>query len=492
MRKATAACQSTAPVLGLSTRKFDVSSNTRVIPAGGLGLVAELVKATKLAESVNKIGLLSKNLPYYESDHILTLVYNLICGGTCIADSELLRSNQTYLDSLQATRLPGSSTLGDFLRRFDSEAVIRLMESINEARTKVWKQQPPEFFEEATIDGDSTIVPIEASCKEGVGTSYLGVIGYHPLILSLAQTNEPLFIVNRSGNANSPRGATHWFDESIKVCRAAGFRKITLRGDTAFSQVKQLDRWTEADVRCIFGIPMHSNLLEKAVSLPLDAWKPLDRLPKYTVKTSPRGRPWDFRKQLVNEREYPNQRLQAEWIAETRHSFYVRGNPYRVVFLKKDILKMKGQLPLLDEDKYFGFVTNDFDSPAEEIVRQAAKRCNQEKLIGELKHGVHAFKSPVNTLNGNWAYSVIASLAWSIKTWISMLVPADGRWADRRRAEQRDARRMEYKRFLTSFINIPAQIIKAARRVEIRFVGWSPHLPTIFRTLDRIAVCFRQ
>ena len=484
--------QSKEPVLSSSRCKFGLSSNNRVIPTGGLGLVTELVKELDMATPLNRLGLLERNLPYHESDHILTLVYNVICGGRCLADTELLRSNHTYLRALQAKRLPGSSTLGDFLRRFDEATVDKLMNATHQSRVKVWQQQPPEFFEEATIDGDSTVVPVDASCKEGIGTSYLGVIGYHPLVLSLAQTNEPLFIVNRPGNANSPRGATHWFDESIRICRSAGFRKITLRGDTAFSQTKELDRWTAEGIRCVFGIKLYASTLEKAVSLPQKAWKRLCRPSKYEVKTVARGRRRDHREELINERGYKNQKLRAEWVAESTHRFFGCSQDYRVIFLKKDIDRCEGQLPLLQEDKYFGLVTNDFESPAEEIVSQACKRANQENLIEQLKNEVGAFRNPVNTLEGNWAYSVIAALAWSLKTWISLLIPVGGRWKKRHKEEKADALRMEFKRFLTSFVNIPAQVIRAGRKIELRFVGWSPHLPTVFRTLQRISLCFRH
>ena len=76
---------------------------------------------------------------------------------------------------------------------------------------------------------------------------------YHPLLVSLANTGEPLFIVNRSGNRPSHEGAASYLDQAIKLCRRAGFEDILLRGDTDFSQVRHLDRWNVQGVRFVFG-----------------------------------------------------------------------------------------------------------------------------------------------------------------------------------------------------------------------------------------------
>ena len=103
--------------------------------------------------------------------------------------------------------------------------------AINETRVRVWRAQPPAFFEEAIIDADGTLAETTGQCKQGMDISYEGVWGYHPLMVSLANTQEPLYLINRSGNRPSSEGAAARFDQAATLCREAGFRRITFRGE---------------------------------------------------------------------------------------------------------------------------------------------------------------------------------------------------------------------------------------------------------------------
>ena len=123
----------------------------------------------------------------------------------------------------------------------------------------------------------------------------------------------------------------------------------------------------------------------------------------------------------------------------------------------------KGQELLFEEYRYFFYITNDCGRSAEEIVFLANDRCDQENLIEQLKNGVHAMRNPLDNLHSNWAYMVMASLAWTLKAWYGLMLPGPGRAAPRApsRRSGRSVLRMEFKAFVNSLIRLPCQIVRA-------------------------------
>jgi len=311
-------------------------------------------------------------------------------------------------------------------------------------------------------------------------------------MVSLANTGEPLYVVNRSGNRPSHEGAAEYFDKSIALCRRGGFRKITLRGDTDFTQTAQLDRWDDAgDVRFVFGLDAMPNLYEIAENLPPGAWKRLRRRPRYEVKTTPRARPANVKEQIVIEREFENIRLVDEHVAEFEYSPTLCKNTYRAVVVWKDLEVSKGQLKLFDDSKCFFYLTNDWETPAEEIVFEANARCDQENLIQQHKSGVRSLTAPVDNLVSNWAYMVTAGLAWSLKAWTALLLPESGRWKEKRSAEKRTLLRMDFATFRNAVIQMPAQIIRGGRRIVYRLLSWTRWQPVFFRLLKQLCLPLR-
>lgn len=474
-------------MLKASNIHYDVADRMRATNVGGIGVIHMLAHRTGLIDAIDdKLRLLKVHLPYHESDHVLNIAYNVLCGGTCLDDLELRRQDEVYLDALDARTIPDPTTAGDFCRRFETVAhVEQLMEAINEARLKVWRRQPDAFFDQARIDGDGSMVPTTGECKEGTDFSYKGDFGYHPLLISLANTGEPLFLDNRPGNRPSQEGAAARFDHAIALCRRGGFRRILLRGDTDFSQTAYLDGWDKDNVEFIFGIDAMPNLVTLAEQLSRSAWRKLDR-PKPQIKTKPRERPRNVREQVVIEREYKNLRLQGEDVATFD---YRPGNckrSYRVVVVRKDLSIESGQQRLFEEYRYFFYITNVRDEPLEQIVLQANQRCNQENLIDQLKNHVRALRAPVDNLMSNWAYMVMASLGWSLKAWLALWIQPTGRGRQDQQSRKGQLLGMEFKRFCDAMIRVPCQIIRGARRVTYRLLSWNDWQTTLLRLADAL------
>ena len=480
--------------MAASNIHYELSDRVRGLGSGGIGAMHLLARQTKLIDTIDaRLHVLKVHLPYHESDHVLNIAYNSLCGGTCLEDIELRRNDEVYLDALGAERIPDPTTAGDFCRRFAVANVVALMEGINEARLGVWAQQPDSnpagfaFFEEAILDMDGTIVPTLGECKEGMDLSYKGEWGYGPLLLSLASTGEPLYVVNRGANRPSHEGAAGWTDKCIALFKRAGFRRILLRGDTDFSQTKYLDRWDDAgNVRFIFGIDAMPNLKAIAEDLSEKQWKPLHRRAKYTVKTKPRQRPENVKERIVREREFQNIRLQSEQVAHFDYQPTACRKTYRMVVVRKNLSVEKGDEVLFDDIRYFFYITNDRVTPDDEIVFLANGRCNQENLIEQLKNGARALHAPVDTLVSNWAYMVMASLAWTLKAWYALLLPVTGRWKEKHQAEKQTVLRMEFKRFVNAFVRVPCQIVKKGRRIVYRLLAWNSWQGVFLRAFDAL------
>jgi len=484
LRPRTWTAQAT-PMYRARSIQYEHSDRVRGLASGGIGAMHRLAQHTGLVDAINeRLEVLKVHLPYHESDHVLGIAYNVLCGGTCLQDIERRRQDEVYLDALGAQRIPDPTTAGDFCRRFDEAAIETLQVAINATRVRVWRAQPAAFFDEAVIDADGTLAETTGACKQGMDISYEGVWGYHPLVVSLANTQEPLFLINRSGNRPSSEGAAERFDQARALCQEAGFRRITFRGDTDFSQTVHLDRWDTAGVRFVFGYDARANLIREADALPARAWRRLVRRPPDEVQTEPRQRPVNTKAATIVERAFKTLRLEAEAVAEFVYQPVACATPYRMVVVRKNISVEQGDQRLFDEIRYFFYLTNDRETSAAEVVCLANDRCNQENLIDQLKHGVGATRMPVDTLLSNGAYMVMAALAWTLKAWFALRLPETGRWAIRYAAEKRAVLRMEFKAFLHAFMLMPVQVVRTSRRLVFRLLAWNPWQAVFLRGFD--------
>jgi hypothetical protein len=188
------------PMFAARNIQYEIASRTRGIAHGGIGALHVLARQIGLIDAIDRrLDLLQFHRPFHESDHVLNFAYNSLCEGTCLQDIELRRNDEVFLDALGARRIPDPTTAGDFCRRFTSVDIDILQSTFNDVRRDVWKRQPDSFLDLATIDMDGTLVKTTGQCKQGMDIAYDGTWGYHPLVLSLAETGEVLWLVNRSG-----------------------------------------------------------------------------------------------------------------------------------------------------------------------------------------------------------------------------------------------------------------------------------------------------
>jgi len=477
------------PMLTARNIHYEIADRTRAISPGGIGAMHALAHELGLIEALDRrLHLLKIHLPYHESDHVLNIAYNALCGGTCLEDLELRRQDEAFLDALGARRIPDPTTAGDFCRRFSQASIQILFAVFDDIRLRVWARQPQAFFDEARIDMDGSVVETTGACKDGMDLAYDGRWGYHPLIVSLANTGEVLRLVNRSGNRPSHEGAAEQVDAVLRLCDRAGFRRVLLRGDSDFSQTAHLDRWSDDPrVYFVFGYDATPKMKACAEHLPARAWRPLSRPLRYQVQTEPRRRPENIKEAIVVAREFDNIRLRCEEVAEFNYRPTACRKEYRMIVVRKNLSVEKGERVLFDRVRYFFYLTNDWVAEPEEIVWSANDRCHQENVLAQLHNGVRALKAPVDNLESNWAYMVMTALAWNLKAWWALLLPErPGRWQQRHREEKQWLLGLEFKTFVNAFIHLPCQIIRTGRKLVYRLLSWSPYQRVFFRLVTAL------
>jgi len=477
------------PAFTAANVQYEIADRSRGMAHGGLGAIHLLARRIGLIDAIDQnLHLLLFHKPYHESDHVLNLAYNALCDGTCLQDLERRRQDEVYLDALGAQRIPDPTTAGDFCRRFKAADVHTLIDVFNQVRQRVWARQSAAFFDLARIDMDGTLVETLGECKRGMDIAYNGIWGYHPLVVSLANTGEVLSVVNRPGNRPSHEGAAAEVDRAARVCLEGGFRRVLLRGDNDFSQTKYLDSW-DADPRIqfIFGLDTTAARHVLADDLRAAAWQKLERPARYEVKTQPRQKPTRVKEQIVRQREFENKRLVSEDVAEMPYRPVACKKTYRMIVVRKNLSVEKGEVRLFDDYVYFFYLTNDRTSSAAALVFEANQRCNQENLHAQLKGGVRALTAPVDNLESNWAYMVMTALAWNLKAWFALWpTEGPGRHREGHRHEKETVLRMEFKTFVNAFVRMPCQIVRTGGRLIYRLLSWNPWQRVFFRTFAQL------
>jgi hypothetical protein len=464
-----------APMLTSGKINYEIGGNVEATPFGGLFAMHRLVTRLGLVKAIDaNLELLKMHLPYHESDHVFTLAYSVLTGGTRLEDVDRLRNDVPLMNGLGARLLPDPTTTGDFLRRFTETDIVALMDAINSVRPALWRGRGADLLGEvAYLDVDGTDVPTTGELKQGMDISYKGVWGYAPLLVTLANTREVLYLVNRPGNAPSHQDAATWIDRAIGLV-APHAKRVCVRGDTDFSLTANFDRWAQ-QVDFVLGMDNIAALRTRAEALDPSAWQRLQRPAPYENTTgTTRARRHNRKQQVVHERGYLNLRLNHEDVAEFIYRPGKCTRDYRVVVVRKNISRMKGEQALIDEIRYFFYVTT---YPARshtptQIVELANDRCDQENIHGQLKSGLAALHAPVDDLHSNWAYMLIAALAWNIKSWHAMMT--------HRKTDRHAFIRMEFKRFLHTVIRIPATVIVRARTIAVRLLAYTVNLDRCF------------
>lgn len=441
------------PRLQLSSEPSDTT------PYGGLALAAGLVRSLGIARDLDReLSLLSTHRPFHESDHVLTHVYNLYAGGSCIEDIADLQTSEPVRRILGANRIPDPTTAGDFLRRFDEGALRSLNHVIDRAQEKVWKRRyGKKKAARAIVDLDSCVRPVYGDQKEGTDFTYKGSFGYHPLVISMAGTLECLRLINRSGNEGSAAGSEAHLRELFPML-GRRFKQVIVRGDSAFAKQAIFDACDEAGHHFAVVSPQQRNFVSLFEAVPGARWKRYRQRSEISkCQGRPRRRRPNRRRERVLSRNKRNLQLKKQWIAELPYQPERSERPYRLIARYQEIEEHEqGELFKLTR---FRFILSNLPPSvsAEEVMDLTYQRCDQENLIEQLQNGVAAMRMPTGGMLSNAAFMTCARLAHNLKPWLAQIAlpPETMRW--------------EWKRFRRSFVYCAARVVHTARQVHVRF-----------------------
>jgi hypothetical protein len=446
---------------------------------GGLALAVALVRSLGVHRELDRaLDLLQSHRPFTESDHVLTHVYNLFVGGSCIEDIAYLQGSEPVRRMLGAARIPDPTTAGDFLRRFDAEALEVLDRAIDRGQEVVWRRRyGRKKAAQAIVDLDSHVHPVYGDQKEGADFSYQGSLSYHPLVISLAETQECLRLINRPGNTPSAEGAERHLAELFPTLLRR-FRRVVVRGDSAFCSQKIFDTCEAHGQRFAVVSPAQKNFEALAEALPEAAWKPYRARGERVRRTSPparrRKRRPNLRRRLARARGKHDLRLERQWVAEVPYRPERSRSTYRLVIRRQRIEEhLQGELFELWRYRYV--LTNlPPSTSAREVIDLTYQRCDQENVIEQLQHGIAGMRMPTGGLLSNAAFLTCARLAHNLKAWLAQL------------ALPRETMRWEWKRFRHAFVYVAARVLRQSRQIQVRLARSHRMTPAILLAHARL------
>jgi hypothetical protein len=124
-----------------------------------------------------------------------------------------------------------------------------------------------------TMDLDSTVRQVHGYHQQGAAYGYTHTLGYHPLLATRADTGEVLHARQRTGRANTARGAAHFVDElAARVRRAGASGELTIRADSGFWSAKTIRACCRHSIHYSITVRQTTPIRATIAAIAEDAW----------------------------------------------------------------------------------------------------------------------------------------------------------------------------------------------------------------------------
>lgn len=407
----------------------------RVVSDVGVALVATLTQRLGLEALAGEVVRLRREHPGAANAgrKVMALLYAMLLGADSIDDADVLRAGRT--SRLLGGWIPAPSTLGTFLRAFTFGHVRQLDKLLGEALERAWKLGAGPGEERLVIDVDSFVGQVCGRLKQGAAYGYTGLLGYHPLLATRADTREALHIRLRKGSVNTQKGALRFVEELIaRVQRAGAIGEKLLRADSGFWSTKTFERLEKAGWRYSIGVRMQKGVAAAVEAIAEEDWQAID---------------------------YPE-----EGEAQIAEAVY---GGRRLIVRRTRLLGP--QAKLWPDWRHFAFITN----RNEDITLVEAEHREHavvEQVIADLKDQALAH-FPSGQFNANGAWAVLACLAHNLLRWTQQLGLSD--------TTVRAARSL--RRWLIAF---PGRLTSHARGFTLHLPARWPWRGSFTEALERI------
>jgi DDE family transposase len=410
--------------------------DTHAIANAGLLLPATLAERLGIQQTADAlIDLGDRPGAHRPGRKLLTLVHALLVGGDCIDDADVLRCGQTA--SVLGHRVMAPSTLGTFLRSFTFGHVRQLDRLTEQILTRAWAAGAGPGDGPMTMDLDSTVCPVHGYHKQGAAYGYTHTLGYHPLVATRADSGEVLHARQRTGRANTARGAARFIDElAARVRRAGATGELTMRMDSGFWSAKTIKTCRRHRIRYSITVRQTKPIRAAIATIPADAWVDI---------------------------VYPDGGVAQ--VAETRY----RGD--RLIVRRTRLVGEQAEL--FPNWRYHAFVTDRVGTTVW-LDQDHRRHAVVELCIRDLKAGVGLRHHPSGKFAANAAWLVIATLAHNLLRWVAAI----GLGARQELVVAKTLRR--------TLLALPGRITRSARRLVLHLpVGW-PWAPWFELALARL------
>jgi len=316
---------------------------------------------------------------FSDSEALMGMVFNLILGGDCLSDLNVVRGDEGTLKLLGVTSLIAPSTAGEHLRKFSIGKKCDLLRALFMIAQKV---RPLQKGDTCTIDMDSSIYQQCSKRKEGSRKAYNGEVGYHPLFAFWAEEGELLSTHLMSGNRH-PSSKAVWFLKQV-LGRVPVGKKLYLRADSAFYSWDFITELESQRVTYAITADFSKQLKKQVEAIEEKSWR-----------------------RFGNDAEVADLRYAPE-----------RRSLHRYVVKRVKVEDKQGNISY----RYHAVITNDEKKSASKLMKWALQRCNMENEIKEHKSGFGLEKMPTQKFLANQVWLLIGQLAFNLVAWMKKYV----------------------------------------------------------------------